>query len=150
MNLENLLQEISCFIGIDGIALDEEGFCMLQLQEQFLFILRFDQGQQRLVIAAEIETPVELSQKIVTSALAFNFQRMAAPGPWISLDSNTGALFLADAFSIGNIEAEIFQNRLKQFFQHYLACQGLFNEETAAVLLKEEPREVSLEPDQFA
>lgn len=147
--LEDLLKELSQFLGIEDVTFNEEGFCLLELQDQFLLVIRFDKEQQRLVIAAEMETPTTLSKELLSSILAFNFQRMAVSGAWMALDHDTGTLFLADEFLISIMEADAFRKRLERFFQQYLTCQGLFNEEAIAASLKRDTTTTLVTPDEL-
>jgi len=132
---EELLREVGSFVGIEGISFNSEGFCILQLQNQFAFILRHDQESERLVMIAEFATPADISQKLFSSILSFHFVRVAQPRPWIAFDSETSALFLAEEFYLQVITQEKFRERLVRFFEEYMNCQGLFSAEAVDDLL---------------
>lgn len=144
------LQELSDFIGIEGVTLDADGICTLEFQDEFLFILRFNKNLRRLVLIAEIAASVKNSAEVFSSALLFNALRIAAPGPWVSLDPNTRTLFLADDFLINDMTLAEFRERLAQFFEQYLACQGLLGEEATVALIPLEKNMSSLELQQIA
>ncbi len=131
-----LLKDVGNFVGIEEVRFNEEGFCVLQLQDQFAFILRHDQESERLVMIAEFARPEQISQELFSSILSFHFLRIAQPGPWIAYDQETKALCLADEFFLQVITKERFQERLEYFFENYLNCQGLFSAEAIDDLLE--------------
>ncbi|MBX9578604.1 MAG: type III secretion system chaperone [Chthoniobacterales bacterium] len=135
---EELLKEIGDFIGIEEISFNQDGFCILQLQDQFAFILRHDQETERFIMIAEFATLKKISSNLFSSILSFHFLRIAQPRPWIALDQETGVLFLAEEFYLQATTKENFKERLVQFFEEYMNCQGLFNAETVEDLLGKE------------
>lgn len=131
-----LLKQIGTFVGIDNLEFDAEGYCILQLQDQFAFIITVDQTRQRLVIIAEFATPKDISSELFSSILSFNSVRIAHSGPWIALDENTKAFLLADEFFVSLTDPAAFEERLIQFFDQYLSCQDLLNGETVETILE--------------
>ena len=148
--MTELLQELAQFVGIEKIVFDAQGFCALQLEDQFVFMIRRDDEQQRLVMAAEIATPITLTNDLLIAALSFNFNKIAASAVWIALDRDRGTLFLADEFFTTTTESGAFTKRLENFFQHYLACQGIFTQEAVESLMEKEEHPPSIKPDQMA
>jgi len=148
--MTKLLQELAQFIGIQNIAFDAQGFCALQLEDKFIFMIRRDDERQRLVMAAEIATMATLSGELLAAALSFNFNKIATSGSWIALDRKRETLFLADEFFTATPEPGAFTKCLENFFQHYLACQGIFTQEAVEALMKKEEQPSSIEPDQIA
>jgi len=122
---QEFLNVISQFVGLPGLSFDEDGFCQLQFQDQFLFTAH--SHEQRLVITAELDPPPTLSSELFASILTFNGLRVTTPGAWIALQEETGTLFLADDFHLLNIETELWKARLTLFFKHYFTCQGFLN-----------------------
>jgi hypothetical protein len=151
-NLTEILKEIGLFLGTEEISFDDEGFCMMQLQDQFAFVIRVDQKLQRIVIAAEIAKPTTLSKELLIKALSFNFNRMGFSGAWMAIDAETKALFLADEFLLAAMEITDIRKRLGSFFQHYLTCQGFYNDEALVALLEKEKKQhdLPMEIDQLA
>ena len=105
-----LLKDVGNFVGIEEVRFNEEGFCVLQLQDQFAFILRHDQESERLVMIAEFARPEQISQELFSSILSFHFLRIAQPGPWIVYDQETKALCLADEFFYKSSPKKDFKN----------------------------------------
>lgn len=148
--MTELLQELAQFVGIENIVFDAQGFCALQLEDKFIFMIRRDDERQRLVMAAEIVTPAALTSNLLIAALSFNFNKIAASGSWIALDRDRGTLFLADEFFISSTEPGAFTKRLEHFFQHYLSCQGVFMQEAVEALMEKEEQPSSMQPHQMA
>lgn len=148
--MTELLQELAQFVGIEDITFDAEGFCALRLEDKFVFMIRRDDEQQRLVLAAEIETPTKLTKDLLVAALSFNFNKIAASGAWIALDQDHGKFFLADEFFTATTEPGAFTKRLENFFQHYLACQGIFTQEVVEALIQEEKQTLPIKLGQIA
>jgi hypothetical protein len=133
---EELLKEVGDFIGIEEISFNKDGFCILQLQDQFSFILRHDRESERVIMIAEFAAPEKISQELFSAILSFHFLRIAQPGPWIAYDPETKSLCLAEEFYLQVITKEKFQERLEYFFENYLHCQGLFSAEAIDDLLE--------------
>lgn len=138
MTFEIFLKVIRNFLDIEELAFDETGVCSLEIQDEFLLLLKWDEKEERFVVTAEMKTPSPLPEKLMAAALTFNFKRMAASGSWISLDPSTEKFFLVDEYLLKILDEERLEKRLQQFFQHYLTCQGIFNEQALEILLKKE------------
>jgi hypothetical protein len=129
---EKLLQEVALFFGLEELSFDEEGYCMLQIEEQWNLILRHDTEYQRFLLMGKMQLPEKPSLALYEALLQFNFQKAAQPGPWIGLDANKEQLFLLDAISLELAEKDhsVFSKRFRLFIEQYLATQGLFGLET--------------------
>lgn len=148
--MTELIQVLEQFFGIEEISFDAQGLYSLRLQDRDVLMIRHDVEKKRLVMAVELGKMNSLSQDVLAAALAFNFNRIATSGAWLSLDNETKTLFLADEFFLEIIEKELFRERLFLFFQNYLTCQGIFSEEAIEALLKKESRVPLIGTEQLA
>lgn len=132
-----LLKEIGRFIGIEALDFNNDGLCLLQLQEKHPLIVRHDKEADRIVILVEVSTLEEISSDLFAKILGFNFIRTATPGPWIALEEKSNILFLADEYPLEAAHSEKLRDRLALFFEQYLAFQRLCSSEVIETMLEE-------------
>ncbi|MCC9620349.1 type III secretion system chaperone [Thalassospira sp. MA62] len=122
-----LITDFGKTIGIDGLAFDAFGCCMLAFDDDIIVNIAHEKANQRILLFAYVGR-VDAATKPYQTLLKANFYWKATGGATLSLDQNDGAICLTKPFSLTDLDAHILIAELEKFISNIEKWRDWSNE----------------------
>lgn len=129
--VEQWLVDLSRSLGTD-LALDEEGLCSFQLDEERIITIEVPQDQPQVYLYTPLlalpSEDIERAKLLMTKALEFNAFQIASGGGAIGLVPGQGLFVLSYANPIAGVDSERFNQLLGLFMETAMDLKKLLGE----------------------
>lgn len=127
-NLQALLGQLGQQIGLPGLALDDDDYCLLRVDAQLDVGLEFIDDQQALVLCARCGALTDHNRQRVLAEMAdANFYWVGSGGGTLATNSREGAVYLQYREATAHLTLE----RLEQLLHAVVSNAGFWHSRLA-------------------
>lgn len=114
---EKLISDFGKSIGIEGLAFDEFGCCMLVFDDDIIVNIAHEKANQRILFFAYIGS-VDAAVTPYKTLLKANFYWRGTGGATLSLDQDDGAICLTKPFGVNALSPPDLTTELEKFISN--------------------------------
>lgn len=129
-HINRLLTDFGNALGLDGLALDESGYCCLSFDEVVVNIESVGESSLLLLYSSLGVLPEDAGREVYRRLLGANYFFHGTAGATIGLDAATGAVAITRVVDAAGMEVLDWEGVIKGFVDAAESCAGLW--QTAA------------------
>jgi hypothetical protein len=114
-NAQQVIGEFGRSIGIDDLALDEEGYCCLAIDRDLIVNIELDADGGRLVLYSMVGQPGPDRAAALEMLMQANYLGQGTGGAILGAQPETGAIVLSCALPADRLDLPAFNGALERF-----------------------------------
>lgn len=126
-NVHRLLTDFGKYLGLESLALDENGHCSLTFDETCVHIEAMDESSFVLLHSSLGEIPENSGREIYTRLLDANYFFQHTAGATLGLEADTGLVVMSHVVDMQDMELSSWEAVVQAFVDAAESCARLCN-----------------------
>jgi len=137
-SVQALLARLSEAFGIPALEMDDEGYCLVRIDDKIDLSIEFDEDTQSVLLSAKCGSVPETNRAaILQELLDANFYWTGSGGATLATNSREGAVYLQYREPVASLD----QQRLADLLQAIVSNAELWNERLVELAVATAPAE---------
>jgi hypothetical protein len=130
--INRLLTDFGNAMGLDGLSLDDSGYCCLSFDDVLVNMESVDGSSRVLLYSSLGALPEDAGPAVCRQLLEANYFFLGTAGATIGLDGTTGAVAMTRVVDVAGMAVLDWEAVIKAFVDAAESCSGLFDAAPAA------------------
>lgn len=126
-NIHRLLTDFGKYLGLESLALDDNGHCGLSFDDIFVNIEAMDDSSFVLLYSSLGQVPENAGSEIYMRLLEANYFFQQTAGGTLGLEADTGLVVLSHVVDMANIDLSTWEAVMTAFVDAAESCAQLCN-----------------------
>lgn len=126
-NIHRLLTDFGKYLGLESLALDENGHCCLTFDEIFVNIEAMDDSSFVLLYSSLGQLPEDAGSETYMRLLGANYFFQQTAGATLGLEADTGLVVMSHVVDMANMDLRRWKAVMTAFVDAAESCEQLCN-----------------------